>query len=63
MLEISYSSLSDEVLSPNTWSLSTASVSNLKSDDLPMLDESIALETACDDLDHMVMFAQYLGIL
>ena len=56
MLDNSIAQVNDQLLPPSAWLSSTAPVTEMKSDHLPMLDESIALEKACGDLDQMVSF-------
>ena len=44
----------DELLTPMAWSANTSPISSLDKDDLPLLDEQVALETAGGDLDCLV---------
>ena len=55
MLDLPSAPPCDQLLSPITWSSSTESISACKQDDLPLLEESIALEAACGDLDALVI--------
>ena len=44
----------DKLLSPLAWSANTSPISSLDKDDLPLLDEQVALEAAGDDLEFLV---------
>ena len=44
----------DELLTPMAWSANTSPISSLDKDDLPLLDEQVALEAAGGDLEFLV---------
>ena len=44
----------DKLLSPLAWSANTSPISSLDKDDLPLLDEQVALEAAGGDLEFLV---------